>query len=83
MSGPNFCLIWVKNEKKLIIFENFTLVSLKVTKLIIKFLPFVTKMLFKEFVIWAFWGQNVGAGWFNNGIRLFSYQPPYYQHSFS
>ena len=24
----NFCLIWVKNGKKLIIFNNFTLVSL-------------------------------------------------------
>ena len=33
--GPNFCLIWVKNGKKLVIFNNFTLVSLKVTKLII------------------------------------------------
>ena len=25
--GPNFCPIWVKNFKKLIIFKNFTLVS--------------------------------------------------------
>ena len=25
--GPNFCPIWVKNGKKLIIFKNFTLVS--------------------------------------------------------
>ena len=25
--GPNFCQIWVKNGKKLIIFKNFTLVS--------------------------------------------------------
>ena len=25
--GPNFCPIWVKHEKKLIIFKNFTLVS--------------------------------------------------------
>ena len=25
--GPNFCLIWVKNGKKLIIFKNFTLLS--------------------------------------------------------
>ena len=25
--GPNFCLIWVKNGKKLIIFNNFTLIS--------------------------------------------------------
>ena len=34
-SGPNFCLIWVKNDKRLIIFKNFTLASLQVTKLII------------------------------------------------
>ena len=27
MAGPIFCLIWVKNGKKLIIFNNFTLVS--------------------------------------------------------
>ena len=32
--GPNICPIWVKNGKKLVIFKNFTLVSLKVTKLI-------------------------------------------------
>ena len=25
--GPNFCPIWVKNARKLIIFKNFTLVS--------------------------------------------------------
>ena len=33
--GPNFCPIWVKNGKKLIIFKNFTLVSLEATKLIV------------------------------------------------
>ena len=32
--GPKFCPVWVKNGKKLIIFKNFTLVSLKVTKFI-------------------------------------------------
>ena len=33
--GPYFCPIWVENGKKLIVFKNFTLVSLKVKKLII------------------------------------------------
>ena len=23
-------------------------------------------MLFKEFLIWAYWGQNVGPGWVKN-----------------
>ena len=31
--GPNVCLIWVKNGKKLIIFKNFNLVSLKSHKI--------------------------------------------------
>ena len=26
-SGPHFCLIWVKNGKKMIIFKNFTVVG--------------------------------------------------------
>ena len=26
-------------------------------------------MLFKEFLIWAFWGQNVGPGWVKNGKK--------------
>ena len=44
-----------KMGKKLIIFNNFILVSLKVTKLIIiSFLSFLIKMLFKKFLIWAF-----------------------------
>ena len=30
--GPNICLIWVKNGKRLIIFKNFTLVSGHVQK---------------------------------------------------
>ena len=33
--GLHICPIWVKNGKKLIIFKNFTLVSLKSTKVII------------------------------------------------
>ena len=33
--GPNFCLIWVKNGKKLIIFKNFVLVSHKIDNNII------------------------------------------------
>ena len=32
---PNFCQISVKNGKKLVVFKNFTLLSIKVTKLII------------------------------------------------
>ena len=27
---------------------------------------FQTKMLFKEFLIWAFWGQTVGPIWVKN-----------------
>ena len=27
---------------------------------------FQTKMLFKEFLIWAFWGQTVGLVWVKN-----------------
>ena len=34
---------------------------------------FLTKMLFKEFFIWAFWGQNVGPCWFQNGQKGFFY----------
>ena len=30
-----------------------------------------TEMLFKKFLIWAFKGQNVGAGWVKNGIKGF------------
>ena len=26
-------------------------------------------MLFKNFLIWAFWGQNVGPGWVKNGKK--------------
>ena len=33
--GPHFCPVWVRNGKNLIIFKNITLVSLKVTELII------------------------------------------------
>ena len=61
-----------KMGKKLIIFNNFILVSLKVTKLIIiSFLSFLIKMLFKKFLIWAFQGQNVGAGWVKNDKKGF------------
>ena len=66
MLGLSFCLIWVKNGKKLI------LVSLKVTidnNIISVFL--ITKMLFKEFLIWAFWNK-----------KYFSYQSPFCQFSF-
>ena len=28
-------------------------------------------MLFKELLIWAFWGQNVGPGWVKNGKKKF------------
>ena len=40
-------------------------------------------MLFKESLIWAFWGQNLGPGWVKNGEKKSS-QPaqPYYQPSF-
>ena len=30
-------------------------------------------MLFKEFLIWVFWGQNVGPGWVKNGKKGFFY----------
>ena len=60
---------YVKNGKKLIIFQNFTLVSQKVTKLIIWFLSFLTKMLLKKLFIWVFWGQNVGPGWVKNSKK--------------
>ena len=26
-------------------------------------------MLFKELLIWVFWGQNVGPGWVKNGKK--------------
>ena len=28
-------------------------------------------MMFKEFLIWAFWVQNVGPGWVKNGKKGF------------
>ena len=34
-------------------------------------MSFLTKMLFKEFFIWAFWGQNLGPGWVKNGKKIF------------
>ena len=35
-----------------------------------QFLSFLTKILFKEYLILAFWGQNVGPGWVkNNGKK--------------
>ena len=48
---------WQKSD---ILFNNFTLVSRK-----------VTKMLFKIFLIWVFRGQNVGPGWVKNGKKGF------------
>ena len=43
----------------------------------------LTKILFKEFLIWVFWDQNVDPGWVKNGKKsFFSYKPPYYQPSF-
>ena len=27
-------------------------------------------MLFKEFLIWAFWDQNVGPGWVKHGKKV-------------
>ena len=32
-------------------------------------------MLFKEFLIWALWGQNVGPGWVKNGKKKFFFIP--------
>ena len=29
----------------------------------------LTKMLFNKFLIWIFWGQNVGPGWVKNGKK--------------
>ena len=46
---PNLGQKWQKN---LIICNNFTLVSLRVTKLNI--ISFLTKILFKKLLIWAF-----------------------------
>ena len=34
-------------------------------------MSFLTKMLFKEFLIQAFWDQNVGPGWVKNGKKSF------------
>ena len=31
-------------------------------------------MMFKEFLIWTLWGQNVGPGWVKNG-KKFSFTP--------
>ena len=32
-------------------------------------MSFLTKMLFKELLIWAFWGQYVGPGSVKNGRK--------------
>ena len=37
--------------------------------IIIQRLSFLTKMLLKAFLIWAFWGQDVGPGWVANGKK--------------
>ena len=37
--------------------------------IIIEFLCFLTKMLFKKFLTWAFWGHDVGPGWVRNGTK--------------
>ena len=34
-------------------------------------MSFLTKILFKKLLIWAFLGQNVGAGWIKNGKKGF------------
>ena len=34
-------------------------------------MSFLTKMLFKEVLIRAFWDQNVGPGWVKNGKKVF------------
>ena len=66
--GPHVYPIWIKNGKKLVIFKNFTLVSQslshKIDNSIIS--VFLTKILFKEFLTWAFWGQDVDPGWVKN-----------------
>ena len=64
---------FVKKWQKMIIFKNFALFSLKVSKLIIIILSlsFLTKILFKESFIWAFWVQYVVRGWVKNGKGCF------------
>ena len=34
-------------------------------------MSFLTKMLLNEFLIWAFWGKNVGPGWVKNSKKGF------------
>ena len=45
----------------------------------VQILALLTKMMFKEFLICVFWGQNVGPGWVENDKKsLILYQPPCY-----